>query len=405
VAWTLAGVLTLSLTSLTACSDDAAFTDNVDGEGSNEAGNASSSGGEEGASDDGGDPGSGGAEGDGDGDIEPGQLTAGEWRDLDHWDFWLELGAQGSPWLPQFERWGFDTRARIPVRALAGTTPVVDAAVELRDADDTLVWAARTDNHGDAELWPALLGAQPSWPLTIEAGGEAVTLDELPDGFDPVVLELPANERVDLDLMFVVDTTGSMADELAYLTVELGDVIAQVEGELGEGIGLRLSVNFYRDVGDDYVVRSFPFTTDIDTALAQLAAQTADGGGDTPEAVHSALTDGIDDHDWSDQARARLLFLVLDAPPHDTPEIRAQLAATIRSAAAQGIRVIPLAASGTDKDTEFLLRSIDIATGATYTFLTDHSGIGDPHLEPTVGDYDVELLNALLVRLIVESMD
>jgi hypothetical protein len=403
MAWGLAGALTVSLASLTGCSDDAAFTANDDigsgeGEGVGEEGFGSDGGGDS-------SPGTGGgSEGDGDGDIEPGQLTAGEWRDLDHWDFWLELGTQESPWLTEFDRWGFDTRARIPVRALAGITPVVDAAIELRDAQDSLVWAARTDNNGEAELWPSLLGGQPSWPLSVTAGGQTVTLDALPDGFDPVILELPATQRVDLDLMFVVDTTGSMSDELAYLTVELGDVIAQVEGELGEGIGLRLSVNFYRDVGDEYVVRSFPFTTDVDTALAQLAAQTADGGGDWPEAVHTALTDAVDDHDWSDQARARLLFLVLDAPPHDTPEIRAQLAATVRSAAAQGIRVIPVGASGIDKDTEFLLRNIDIATGATYTFLTDHSGIGDPHLEPSVGDYDVELLNELLVRLIVESM-
>ena len=41
-----------------------------------------------------------------------------------------------------------------------------------------------------------------------------------------------------------------------------------------------------------------------------------------------------------------------------------------------------------------------MATGGTYTFLTDDSGVGGSHLEPTVGEYQVEQLNDLLVRLI-----
>ena len=68
------------------------------------------------------------------------------------------------------------------------------------------------------------------------------------------------------------------------------------------------------------------------------------------------------------------------------------------------MRIIPVAASGVDKETEFLLRFLDVATGGTYVFLTDDSGIGGSHIEPTVGPYEVELLNDLLVRLIDESL-
>jgi len=67
-----------------------------------------------------------------------------------------------------------------------------------------------------------------------------------------------------------------------------------------------------------------------------------------------------------------------------------------------GVRIIPIASTGIDKVTEFLLRSLAMSTGGTYVFLTDHSGIGDPHLVPTIGDYEVELLNELLVRVIDE---
>ena len=70
--------------------------------------------------------------------------------------------------------------------------------------------------------------------------------------------------------------------------------------------------------------------------------------------------------------------------------------------AEKGIRLIPLASSGVNTETEFLLRSWAVMTGGTYTFLTNHSGIGGDHLEPTIGEYEVEKLNDLLVRVIAE---
>ena len=60
--------------------------------------------------------------------------------------------------------------------------------------------------------------------------------------------------------------------------------------------------------------------------------------------------------------------------------------------------------SGVDQPTEFLLRSLAIATGGTYTFLTNDSGIGGDHTEPTIGTFEVELLNDLLVRVIGRAL-
>jgi hypothetical protein len=93
---------------------------------------------------------------------------------------------------------------------------------------------------------------------------------------------------------------------------------------------------------------------------------------------------------------------VLDAPPHGDSATLARVRAAIASAAQKGIRVIPVSASGIDKPTEFLLRFFAVATGGTYVFLTDDSGIGDPHLDPspTIGPFQVEFLNQLLARVI-----
>ena len=91
---------------------------------------------------------------------------------------------------------------------------------------------------------------------------------------------------------------------------------------------------------------------------------------------------------------------MLDAPPHHNAETLARLHRLTRAAADKGIRIIPVAGSGIDKPTEFLMRFLAASTDGSYVFLTDHSGIGGSHVKPTVGPHKVEHLNALLARVI-----
>jgi hypothetical protein len=94
--------------------------------------------------------------------------------------------------------------------------------------------------------------------------------------------------------------------------------------------------------------------------------------------------------------------MVLDAPPHPTPEVIAKLTMLINLAAEKGIRIIPISGSGVSKSTEYLLRTMALATNGTYTFLTDDSGIGGTHIKPTTDSYKVELLNDMLIRLFTQ---
>ncbi|HCP45271.1 MAG TPA: VWA domain-containing protein [Deltaproteobacteria bacterium] len=336
-----------------------------------------------------------------------GQLTAGEWRDLDNWDFWSAV-LQRNDWAAMESAWDFSTVNRFAVSVEDDGEPVADAVVVLQDAQGSITWEARTDVHGEAELFANLFDTSSIGPYTVTASDGLVSAsvaDLDPIWEDRVDLELAGTApNAVLDLMFVIDTTGSMGDELSYLQAELADVLSTVQDGAGQSLELRLSVNFYRDEGDQYVLRSFPFTTDLETSLSQLSAQDASGGGDWPEAVEQALDNAVYEHQWSDSAVSRLMFLVLDAPPHNTAQNRDSIHAAVTDAAAQGIRIIPVAASGIDKSTEFLLRFMDISTGGTYTFLTDDSGIGNSHIEPTVGSYQVEFLNDLLTRLVLESI-
>ena len=346
-------------------------------------------------------------------EIPPGQLTAGEWRDLDHWEFWQNLFEAPDPQDPdsislwsQYEAlWGTYTHERFAVSVVSSGDPVIDAEVVLLDESDDPVWTGRTDNRGRVELFNGYFGDAASGPFSIRAtsGASQNILEDVESAQSDsleISLESATAPAHKVDLMFMIDTTGSMGDELRYIQAELGDVLTRANDEVGASMDLRLSVNFYRDHGDDYLVRSFPFTDDYAQAISDLQAQSAAGGGDYPEAVDMAMENAIFEHQWSGDATARLLFIVLDAPPHENQESIDRLHIAIEEMAAQGVRVIPLMGSGYDKSTEYLMRSFAIATGGTFTFLTDHSGIGDSHMEPTTGDYKVEFLNDLLVRVI-----
>ena len=308
-----------------------------------------------------------------------------------------------QPWGEIETGWGFDTAHRVPVQLNWSQDRAVDVEVRLVDETDAVLWTARTDNQGHAELF-APSGSDLLLRVEVDDGGFLVSEEDVTVG-SQVRIEIEVEEvqspQALLDLMFVIDTTGSMSDELSYLEAELADVVQRVKAI---GIDLRLSVNFYRDEGDVYELRSFPFTRNMSQAQSQLSDQSAGGGGDYPEALAAALDDAVNNHQWSENARARLLFLLLDAPPHQTESNIALVQEVTAQAARDGIRILPIAASGVDASTEFLLRSLDIMTGGTYIFLTDDSGLGNDHLAPTVGDYQVEFLNDLLERLIRDAI-
>lgn len=340
--------------------------------------------------------------------VQAGQLTAGEWDDTAAWEGFLDL-LNGQDGHRSKQAWGFGGVERMEVVVSANGRAVSDAEVVLQDGNGA-IWQARTNADGIAYVYAGLYGNdqrnQGDYTVQVRSGQEAKSmqgLDISKQGAVKVDLGADAAGAVPsdlVDLMFVVDTTGSMEDELNYLTAELKDVVHRVSAEHANRLGVRVSANFYRDVGDEYVVRPHPFTKNIDQAVDQFGQQNARGGGDYPEAVDQALRDAVHEHDWSEEARARLLFLVLDAPPHEDPRIIDEMHKLIEDASSKGIRIIPVASSGVDVYTEYLLRMMSAATGGTYLFLTDDSGIGGDHLEPAAGEYEVKLLNDLLVEVI-----
>lgn len=358
----------------------------------------------------GGSGGSSSGGGDGQGEeiqIEPGQITAGEWNDLDNWDFWIEL--QNKEEFDSMDTyWEYDLNQRISVKVINPAGDLLqNEKIELIDSENNVIWVAISDNLGMAELWPGLSAYyQNNESLKMRIDGQIInSVIKFEDGINEIIINKQDDPGIikNIDIAFMVDATGSMGDELEYLKVELIDVIHQVEQD-NQGVNVNLGAVFYRDEGDEYLTRKSDLTSDYSTTTNFIANQNADGGGDYPEAVHSALRVSINDLQWSDNAYSRLLFIVLDAPPHYDAQIIDDIHLQTQKAAAAGIKLIPITASGINKETEFLMRYLAIATNGSYVFITNHSGIGNEHITPSIGQYNVEYLNELLVRVIGENL-
>lgn len=337
-------------------------------------------------------------------DVASGQLTAGEINDFGKWELWEDISQED---LAEFrDIWQLYPDHRYAVQlTYEGGRPAVDAEVHLKNNQGAVIWSARTDNRGRAELWRGMTGPETSTEQLMLVATEAGKQYDFPaakafkNGLNWLEIPLGCDRRTEVDIAFVVDATGSMGDEINYLASELTDVLKRAQGRLADA-DLRTAAVFYRDSSDEYVTRYQPFTAKPEATVTYVNEQSAGGGGDHPEAVDAALETAVTGLGWRSTAAARLLFLVLDAPPHQDPDNIARLQAMTTLAAKRGIRIIPVVCSGMTKDGEYLLRSMALATNGTYVFLTDDSGIGGTHLKPTTDNYEVEKLNDLLVRVI-----
>lgn len=253
--------------------------------------------------------------------------------------------------------------------------------------DGRIVMFAGADGRPSEQGWSvSVLGERRVAPRVAPVGGE-------------VTFKVSGQSRgiEKLDIALVIDATGSMSDELEYLKVELRSIAQSVERSF-PGVDQRFALVVYRDQGDRYVTRTFDFTKNLRAFERDLGRQRADGGGDYPEAMHTAMEDAAELSWRSDDRTARLAFLVADAPPH-TQAMRDTMRAT-DSLRAQGVGIYPVAASGVAAEAETIMRASAAASGGQYLFLTDDSGVGNSHAEPHIPCYAVEALRDAMTRMV-----
>lgn len=327
-------------------------------------------------------------------------LTATAVPDADRWADYRQFLDGHSDLRDELEL-RMDRRLRVRVVDAAGQ-PVNDAVVVVTGPGSV---RGRTHADGVWDFFPGVDAPQRAGLVDLEVTAEGSRTQLVVSPTTPeirVALPVRSAAPAALDLAFAIDVTGSMGDELDYVTRELAMIVARIRAA-APGVTVRLGGVAYRDRGDAVPLATRPFDSDVNGFVAWLRSLHADGGGDYPEDMESGLQAAM--HlDWSKGNVARVLVVLGDAPPKRYPDAQYRFTDAMRDARAAGVRLLPVAASGADRTVEYLFRAFGAYTSTPYVYLTDDSGIGNDHLEADAAPTDVERFNDLLVRMVVSDL-
>jgi hypothetical protein len=297
--------------------------------------------------------------------------------------------------------------------------PVLGAAITVYDPRENVIARLQTTAHGTAYFFPVAYTADTETNFLVlvqkddASASVQITRTNRDAVWDVTLTAAPIQPPVQLDVLFLLDSTGSMSDEIAELKNNLLSISSRL-ALLPSQPDVRFGLVTYRDRGDEYVTRVFDFTGDVAAFQAVLQTVQADGGGDTPESVNEALYEALNNVQWRRDNTVKLVILVADAPPHlDYPQDY-DYTQEIRRAAEMGIKIHAVASSGLDNGGEYIFRQIAQFTGGRFVFLLYDSAPqaatsdepGAPGTEHHVQDdqYTVQYLDSLIVRLITEEL-
>jgi len=310
----------------------------------------------------------------------PTGVKAGEWDDnANYREFQRWLGTR-----PALAHW-IDIRDRhfIVVRDAAGLG--VPACRVVIEDDAQRQTELVTTASGRAILFPHAEGLSgQTLTASTNCGGGAQRRFALNQVDGVVDLRLRSQRALGtrtIDVAFILDSTGSMHEEIAAVKATIQTVASSLRNS---DVRIRVGLVEFKDRSDEYVTRVFPMSTELSLFSQQVAAVSASGGGDDPESVNEALHVGVQQLGWNDDAFAKLAFLVGDAPPHLDYSQDYDYALEAREAAHRGIQLFTVAASGMDTLGQVVWRQVAAYTGATNLFVLrggagpQSTGGGDP---------------------------
>jgi Mg-chelatase subunit ChlD len=139
------------------------------------------------------------------------------------------------------------------------------------------------------------------------------------NAIEPIqISETISGKQKTLEMVFVLDTTGSMGGLIEGAKTKIWGIVNDVM-QRKDRPKVKIGLVAYRDNGDAYVTQVTALTEDLDKVYSTLMDFRAQGGGDTPENVRRALAEGVEKAGWAktNPNTAQILFLVGDAPPQN----------------------------------------------------------------------------------------
>lgn len=326
-------------------------------------------------------------------------LTAGEIDDNERWQDYLHYREQFS-WLNVLD---VDVSERYVVSVSDSFGRSVHNARVVVLADSRVLFEGMTYANGQTLFFPrATAGHEQvtSFTLCVDKDGERVqrkfARGQHQDWSVSLPMQRPESERIPLDILFLLDSTGSMSDQIERIKDTLLSVASRI-AHLPSQPDLRFAMVAYRDRGDEYVTRVFDFETDPSRFLETIRGIEAAGGGDYPESVNEAMHVAVHDPAWRFKSGIRLMFLIADAPPKLSYPNDYSYAEEMMEAHRRGIKIFPIASSGLDDQGEYVFRQIAQHTMGRFIFIVYGERGTTPH---HVGQYSVERLDDVVVSLV-----
>ena len=217
-------------------------------------------------------------------------------------------------------------------------------------------------------------------------------------------------QDIPLDILFILDTTGSMGEEIDRLKTTIEIINLNLIAHPASP-HVRFGMVLYKDRGEEeYLTRVIHLTDDLQRFQTALNSVTASGGGDTPEDLESALRDAMTEIRWSSKG-VRLGFVITDAAPHlsqyaqDYPYTTAA-----RDARLQAVKLFTIGTGGLDLMGEYVLRQIAQFTSAKYIFLTygergeSEGGRTGSVSHHTGSNFQTDSLESIVIRFAKEEL-
>lgn len=344
-------------------------------------------------------------------ELRPITLNAGMVDDNEQWDDYLLYRLQSADIVNSGTIHDRDVSERYIVTVLDQEGyPVLGARVGFY-ADQEKVFAGYTYATGKVLFFPKAFGVGDNVEIVeVHISGDGYTekarlvRGETYNLTVTVDTGVPHNFSPTLDVVFLLDATGSMGDEIDALKTNIHSIASEI-ATLQTVSDIRFGLTVYRDRGDSFVTHAYDLSS-VSEFAKTLSTVEANGGGDYPESVNEGLHEAIHAPSWRDDA-VRIVIWIGDAPPHMDYAQDYDYAVEMEEAARRGIKIFAIAASGLDFYGEYIWRQVAQFTEGKFIFLTyADATMSEPggETEFHVDQYSVENLDALVVRLITEEL-
>ncbi len=292
---------------------------------------------------------------------------------------------------------------------------IPNAKIEIKSGGNIII-RGTTLADGSFRFFPALYGANlknfeilASDPASGRKTGDQFTRNGRRQIELTISAERQLEDRTPLDIVFILDTTGSMGEEIERLKATI-QLIHLNLSSLSTKPLLRFGLVLYKDEGgEEYVTQIVHLTENLDKFQNELNSVEAYGGGDTPEDLQAALEDSMKKIRWNTDG-IRLAYIITDAPPHlDYGQEYDYTRASI-SAKERGIKIHSVGTGGLPLDGEYILRQVSQFTSGRYIFLTygeggeSEGGAAGSVSHHTGANFQTDKLEAIIIRFAKEEL-